>query len=374
MSLDFKQQNRDPGSLARTGTLKLAGVEVSTPMFMPVGTQATVKTLDSQDLEEMGYGLILANTYHLYLRPGEIIRSFGGVKPFMDWKGALLTDSGGFQVFSLAAMRRFVPGGVEFQSHIDGSKHLFTPEKVLDIQEMLGSDIMMVLDDCPPGDAEEKRRQESLERTHSWARQSLDYLENGKAQGRFAGQNLFGIVQGGIHESLRSASLDLIQGLPFAGVALGGLSVGESREDFYRILHHLGPALDDKRPRYLMGVGTVPDFLEAIRCGVDLFDCVLPTRNARHGIAYTREGKLNLRNAIHAESQIPLDAECQCRACSRYSRGYIRHLLRAGEITALRLLTLHNLQFFFDFFVMARQAIQNGQYMAFYEGWKKIGF
>ena len=374
MSLDFKQQNRDPGSLARTGTLKLAGVEVSTPMFMPVGTQATVKTLDSQDLEEMGYGLILANTYHLYLRPGEIIRSFGGVKPFMDWKGALLTDSGGFQVFSLAAMRRFVPGGVEFQSHIDGSKHLFTPEKVLDIQEMLGSDIMMVLDDCPPGDAEEKRLQESLERTHSWARQSLDYLENGKAQGRFAGQNLFGIVQGGIHESLRSASLDLIQGLPFAGVALGGLSVGESREDFYRILHHLGPALDDKRPRYLMGVGTVPDFLEAIRCGVDLFDCVLPTRNARHGIAYTREGKLNLRNAIHAESQIPLDAECQCRACSRYSRGYIRHLLWAGEITALRLLTLHNLQFFFDFFVMARQAIQNGQYMAFYEGWKKIGF
>ena len=374
MSLDFKQQNRDPGSLARTGTLKLAGVEVSTPMFMPVGTQATVKTLDSQDLEEMGYGLILANTYHLYLRPGEIIRSFGGVKPFMDWKGALLTDSGGFQVFSLAAMRRFVPGGVEFQSHIDGSKHLFTPEKVLDIQEMLGSDIMMVLDDCPPGDAEEKRLQESLERTHSWARQSLDYLENGKAQGRFAGQNLFGIVQGGIHESLRSASLDLIQGLPFAGVALGGLSVGESREDFYRILLHLGPALDDKRPRYLMGVGTVPDFLEAIRCGVDLFDCVLPTRNARHGIAYTREGKLNLRNAIHAESQIPLDAECQCRACSRYSRGYIRHLLRAGEITALRLLTLHNLQFFFDFFVMARQAIQNGQYMAFYEGWKKIGF
>ncbi|MBU41664.1 MAG: tRNA guanosine(34) transglycosylase Tgt [Spirochaetaceae bacterium] len=372
--MDFKQQNRDPGSLARTGTLKLAGVEVSTPMFMPVGTQATVKTLDSQDLEEMGYGLILANTYHLYLRPGEIIRSFGGVKPFMDWKGALLTDSGGFQVFSLAAMRRFVPGGVEFQSHIDGSKHLFTPEKVLDIQEMLGSDIMMVLDDCPPGDAEEKRLQESLERTHSWARQSLDYLENGKAQGRFAGQNLFGIVQGGIHESLRSASLDLIQGLPFAGVALGGLSVGESREDFYRILHHLGPALDDKRPRYLMGVGTVPDFLEAIRCGVDLFDCVLPTRNARHGIAYTREGKLNLRNAIHAESQIPLDAECQCRACSRYSRGYIRHLLRAGEITALRLLTLHNLQFFFDFFVMARQAIQNGQYMAFYEGWKKIGF
>ncbi len=374
MSLEFQELDRDPQSLARTGEMKLAGIKVQTPMFMPVGTQAAVKTLDSYDLEDMGYELILANTYHLYLRPGEVIRSFGGVKRFMDWKGALLTDSGGFQVFSLAAMRKFVTGGVEFQSHIDGSKHLFTPERVLDIQGMLGSDIMMVLDDCPPGDADSTRLADSLDRTHRWARQSVEYYRQGQEQGRFQNQNLFGIAQGGIDEKLRSESLSMIQALPFAGVAIGGLSVGESREDFYRVLHHLGPELDEKRPRYLMGVGTIPDFLEAIRCGVDLFDCVLPTRNARHGIAYTRQGKLNLRNAIHTESQEPLDTECQCRACRRFSRGYVRHLLRAGEITALRLLSIHNLQFFFDFFVMARQSIQKGQFMSFYEGWKKIGF
>ncbi|MCB1138302.1 MAG: tRNA guanosine(34) transglycosylase Tgt [Leptospiraceae bacterium] len=373
MAFEFQQLLRDPGCHARTGTLQLGSVSVETPMFMPVGTQAAVKTLDSSDLEEMGYKLILANTYHLYLRPGEAIRSFGGVKPFMDWKGALLTDSGGFQVFSLAAMRRFTGDGVEFQSHIDGSRHLFTPEKVLDIQQMLGSDIMMVLDDCPPGDADEKRLLESLQRTHDWARQSFQYYERKKEEGHFDDQFLFGIAQGGANLKLRTESLATIQSLPFAGVAVGGLSVGETREDFYRVLHHLAPDLD-ARPRYLMGVGTIPDFLEAIRCGIDLFDCVLPTRNARHGIAYTRGGKLNLRNALHQESRQPLDQDCTCLACRRYSRGYIRHLLRAGEITALRLLTLHNLQFFFDFFSMARDAIRKGAFMPFYEGWKKIGF
>ena len=194
MSLEFQELDRDPQSLARTGEMKLAGIKVQTPMFMPVGTQAAVKTLDSYDLEDMGYELILANTYHLYLRPGEVIRSFGGVKRFMDWKGALLTDSGGFQVFSLAAMRKFVTGGVEFQSHIDGSKHLFTPERVLDIQGMLGSDIMMVLDDCPPGDADSTRLEDSLDRTHRWARQSVEYYRQGQEQGRFQNQNLLMIL------------------------------------------------------------------------------------------------------------------------------------------------------------------------------------
>lgn len=374
MALSFLPLQRDPECHARTAILKLGEVELQTPMFMPVGTQAAVKTLDSWDLEEMGYNLILANTYHLYLRPGEILRSFGGVKPFMNWKGALLTDSGGYQVFSLAAMRRFKENGVEFQSHIDGSKHLFTPQKVLEIQQMLGSDIMMVLDDCPPGDADPQRLDESLKRTHEWAYQSLEYYESAKNRGQFQDQHLFGIAQGGVDLGRRSESLSTIQSMPFAGVAIGGLSVGESREDFYRVLHHLSPELDASRPRYLMGVGAIPDFLEAIRCGVDLFDCVLPTRNARHGIAYTREGKLNLRNALHAESQGPLDEQCQCRACRRFSRGYIRHLLRAGEITALRLLTIHNLHFFFDFFAMARQSIREGAFMSFYSAWEKIGF
>ena len=374
MSFHFQKTHSDPDCFARCANLELSGVQIETPAFMPVGTQAAVKTLTSDDLESMGYRLILANTYHLYLRPGELIRSFGGVKPFMDWKGALLTDSGGFQVFSLASMRSFTREGVMFQSHIDGSRHEFTAEKVLDIQGMLGSDIMMVLDDCPPGDAEEERIRQSLDRTHSWARRSIEYYEAGAASQQFQDQSLFGIVQGGIREEFRSESLEIIQSLPFGGIAIGGLSVGETREDFYRILHHLAPSLDTERPRYLMGVGTIPDFLEAIRCGVDMFDCVLPTRNARHGIAYTRSGKLNLRNAIHADSKLPLDEQCDCLTCRRYCRGYIRHLLRAGEITALRLLTFHNLQFFFDFFAMARESIRKGQFLSFYEAWKKIGF
>jgi queuine tRNA-ribosyltransferase len=340
---------------------------------MPVGTQASVKGLWQEDLEEIGYDLILANTYHLSLRPGEKIAAFGGVKPFMGWEGhALLTDSGGFQAFSLSDRTRFLDNGVEFSSHIDGSKHLFTPESVLDWQILFGSDIMMVLDDCAPGGADESRVQLSLERTHRWADASVKHYRKLADGGAFdpLSHRMFGIVQGGVFETYRAESARVIQSMPFDGIAVGGLSVGESREDFYRVLGSLAGRLDAERPRYLMGVGTIPDFLEAVRCGIDMFDCVLPTRNARNGQALTSQGKLNIRNASHALETIPIDDTCQCRVCRRYSRGYIRHLFVAGEMLGPELMTYHNLYFFYDFMRQMREAIREGNFGAFYTKWR----
>lgn len=361
---------------ARTGLLRFANCTVPTPIFMPVGTRATVKSLWQEQLEEIGYELILGNTYHLYLRPGRLIERMGGLKRFMSWDHAVLTDSGGFQVFSLAQMTKFQEDGVLFQSHIDGSRHLFTPESVLETQLWLGSDIMMVLDDCPPGDADERRMADALNRTHRWAKQAMTEYERRADRGDFdpSVQRLFGIVQGGIHESLRLESLGVVSELPFAGIALGGLSVGESREDMYRILQAIGPRMDAARPRYLMGVGTIPDFLEAIRNGIDMFDCVLPTRNARNGQALTSNGALNLRNATHAESSLPVDENCSCRVCRRYSRAYIRHLFQTGEMLGPELLTYHNLAFFYGFFAEARESIHNGTFPAFFEKWNRIPY
>ncbi|EQA38556.1 tRNA-guanine transglycosylase [Leptospira inadai serovar Lyme str. 10] len=364
----FREETRDPHSFARTGTLALNGVEIPTPVFMPVGTRGAIKSLDSDDIDELGFELILGNTYHLYLRPGtEVLQSFGGLKNFISYKKALLTDSGGFQVFSLNSLFKFQADGVGFRSHIDGSSHFFTPEKVVDIQRMIGSDIMMVLDDCPPGDASAARIKESLDRTHRWAEMAVRYWEKDKN-----GQHLFGIVQGGTNVELRLESLSYVNGLPFSGIALGGLSVGEPRPDFIRTLEAVAPHSDRNRPLYLMGVGTVPDILDGVRNGVDMFDCVLPTRNARNGQVFTSKGKINLRNEKWKFSDEPLDSECECRVCKRYSVGYLRHLHHVKELTAFSLSTFHNLSFMKKFMFELRRSIKEGKFDQFSAKWKNL--
>lgn len=363
--------------LARAGTLSIApGVEVSTPAFMPVGTVGSVKGLWQEDLDEIGYRLILGNTYHLFLRPGhELVRARGGLHKFMGWDGAILTDSGGYQVFSLSERVKFRENGVTFASHIDGSRHEFTPERVIDIQRALGSNIMMILDDCPPGDADPVRVAESLDRTHRWARTAVEHYEGLVGQGELdpTRHRLFGIAQGCMDLERRAESLAEIQSHEsFAGIAIGGLSVGESRPEMYRVLDSLGPQLDPARPHYLMGVGAIPDLLEGIRNGIDMFDCVLPTRNARNGQLFTRRGRINIRNRQYAERDDPPDPECDCRVCQRYSLAYLRHLFQAGEMLGPMLATYHNLYFLQDFMAEARRAIIAGEFPSFYARWKKI--
>ena len=365
---------KNPSTHARLASLKIGKQEIATPAFMPVGTLANVKAVWNSDLIEMGYEIILANTYHLSLRPGaELIARCGGLKKFMGWPNAVLTDSGGYQVFSLADSLRFHKEGVEFKSHIDGSQHLFTPQLVIEKQRLLASNIVMVLDDCPPANASLERVQESLERTHRWANDSLEKFEQEASNE----QHLFGIIQGGLKEELRQISLDFIQDLSyqgsnFDGIAIGGLSVGEERDDLYNILAYLAPRLDPKRPHYLMGVGAIADILEAVKNGVDLFDCVLPTRNARNGQAFTSHGTLQLRNQIHKEADEPLDHNCPCRVCSHYSRAYIRHLFQAKEIMAAMMLSYHNLFFYAQFMAKLRQSIKENKFQAFYKHWKSI--
>ena len=364
----FREGTYSNTHFARTGELNLNGVKVKTPVFMPVGTRGTVRAISSADIRELGYNLILGNTYHLYLRPGaDVLSSFGGLKKFMSYDGAILTDSGGFQVFSLQGLFKFFEGGVHFSSHIDGSKHTFTPESVIDIQRAIGSDIMMVLDDCAPYGSDRKRLLEALERTDAWAKRSILHWEKDKAN-----QHLFGIVQGGVDIELRKQSLGSISALPFSGIALGGLSVGEPREEFVKVMEALAPFLDTSRPRYLMGVGTVVDILEAVKNGVDMFDCVLPTRNARNGQVFTSKGKVNLRNKAHEYSDKPIDEECSCRVCKNYSIGYIRHLHKVKEILALSLSTLHNLYFMKQFMEKIGEAIEGQYFEEFYNSWKKL--
>ncbi len=364
----FQEIKKDTTTKARVGKLILNGEEIQTPVFMPVGTRGTIKAIDSQEILELGYNLILANTYHLYLRPGEeVLKHFNGLKNFMSYKKAILTDSGGFQVFSLNGLFKFHEDGVSFSSHIDGSKHKFTPQKVIDIQRVIGSDIMMVLDDCAPYGSDVRRLQVGLERTHKWAKESVEYwLQNPNHQ------NLFGIVQGGVNENFRLESLDYIQSLPFSGIAIGGLSVGETREEFLKILEILSPYLDDSRPRYLMGVGTVLDILDSVRLGIDMFDCVLPTRNARNGQVFTSFGKLNLRNEKNKWKNIPIDPNCNCKVCKNYSLGYIRHLHNVKEFLAFSLSTYHNLYFMKNFMTELQISILNGNFEKTYKKWKKI--
>ena len=338
-------------SRARLGRLELPHGTIDTPCFMPVGTQATVKAMAPEELEAIGAQIILSNTYHLYLRPGhELIREAGGLHRFMNWKRPILTDSGGFQVFSLKGMRKIDEGGVLFQSHHDGSRHYFSPEKVMEIEQALGADIAMAFDECAALPNEKDYLVKALERTTRWARRCKE------AHTR-VDQALFGIVQGGTHDDLRVRSAEELMEIGFPGYGIGGLSVGEPKEDMYRILDVLNPVMPADKPRYLMGVGSPDCLIEGALRGVDMFDCVLPTRTARMGTLLTSRGKLNIRNACHEKDFSPVDQECGCYLCKNYSRAYLRHLFKAEEILASRLATWHNLQFLMDLMAGIRQAI-----------------
>lgn len=348
---------------ARAGLISLREISVPTPVFMPVGTRASVKAVSQGILEEIGYHLILGNTYHLYLRPGtDVFDSFGSLGRFMAWPHLILTDSGGFQAYSLSELTEYNDDGVHFKSHLDGSSHLFTPEKVLDIQRSLHSDIVMPLDDCAPYPADEKRLRNSLERTHRWLKQSAVYFEE-KEYNR--SQNLFGIVQGGIDLAMRRESAGFVNSLNLAGNAIGGLSVGEKNDDFLAAIETSCENLSEDKPRYLMGVGSIPEIIKAVAEGVDMMDCVLPTRNARNGQVFTSSGKLNLRREDNRFSNEPVDSECACPVCNRYSRGYIRHLHKTNELLGYELATHHNLFFMHRFMQNMRESIVNGNFNEF---------
>lgn len=343
---------------ARAGELHTAHGVIPTPIFMPVGTQGTVKALCPEDLKQLGARIVLGNTYHLYLRPGdEMIARRGGLHSFMGWDRPILTDSGGFQVFSLSGLRKLSEDGVAFSSHLDGSKHLFTPEKVISIQRNLGSDIMMVLDECVPYGADYQYTKQSLGLTTRWAARCRAAYPQHTGQ-----QLLFGIGQGGFFRDLREESIRQLLDIPFDGYALGGLSVGESKQEMLDILYHSAPLLPADKPRYLMGVGTPLDILRGIEAGIDMFDCVLPSRNARNGTLFTSRGKINIKRAEYTEDDAPLDPECTCYTCRTFSKAYLRHLYQAKELLSYRLNTIHNLAFFLKTVTGARQAILDGTY------------
>jgi len=354
----FDVQYRDSSTRARCGTLFTPHGLVPTPVFCPVGTQATVKGLTPRDLAELGTPMILCNTYHLYLRPGaDLIERLGGLHSFMAWPGPILTDSGGFQVFSLEGLRRVDEAGVTFRSHIDGSEHRLTPEQVVQIQEMLGSDVAMVLDECSVPD-DRNYVEQAMRRTHLWAERCL-------AAHTRRDQALFGIVQGGIFEDLRAESASFLTQMDFEGYAIGGLSVGESKADTLRILDSLTPLLPEGKPRYLMGVGAPEDLVEGVARGIDIFDCVLPSRLGRNGAVFTSAGRINLRNAQFREDARPIQEGCECYTCQHFSRAYLRHLIIAGEILAPHLNTLHNVHFLLDLMRRVRCAIVEGAFEAF---------
>ena len=337
---------------ARLGRLVTPHGEMETPVFMPVGTAGAVKAVLHRDLRELGARILLANTYHLMLRPGDdLVAALGGLRGFTGWGGPFLTDSGGYQVFSLASLRRLDEEGARFQSHIDGSAHLLSPERSMEIQANLGADIVMAFDECPPADAPREAVAEATARTTRWARRC-------RAAHRRDGQWLFGIVQGGVELDLREQSARELMDLDFPGYAIGGLSVGEPPRERDRVLDHLDPVLPGDRPRYLMGVGAPEDLVEAVARGVDMFDCVLPTRNARNGQLFTRHGRLSIRNARYRDDPRPPDPDCPCPTCRTASRAYLRHLHLSGEMTAATLMTLHNLFFYLDIMEGLRQSIR----------------
>jgi queuine tRNA-ribosyltransferase len=349
---------------ARAGSLQTPHGLIPTPVFAPVGTQATVKALTPSHLREIEATLLLANTYHLYLRPGaDLIEEMGGLHQFMAWNGPILTDSGGFQVFSLADRRKVDSGGVTFKSHLDGSEHRFTPENTIQIQEKLGADIIMVLDECAePYDREYNLQ--ALDRTHQWAERSLQAKDR-------KDQALFGIIQGGVFPDLRSTSAKFISSLGFSGVAIGGLSVGETKEEMLMILDVVNPYLPADKPRYLMGVGSPEDLVEAVVKGIDIFDCVLPTRMARNNAALTRTGRMNLRNAAYASDKRPIDSSCSCYTCKTFSRAYLRHIIIAREMLAATLLSIHNLQVLISLMADMREAILSGKLDGFVKDFRE---
>lgn len=361
MSFTFQLVKTDRSTGARLGKLDTPHGTIETPIFMPVGTAATVKAMTPEELKEVGAQIILSNTYHLYLRPGhELIARAGGLHSFMHWDRPILTDSGGFQVFSLSDLRDITEEGVTFSSHIDGSRHFISPEKATEIQMALGADIIMAFDECPPYPAEYEYVKKSLERTTRWLRRCKDVHTR-------KDQALFGIVQGGMYKDLRKQSVQEITSVELPGYAIGGLSVGEEKDLMYDILGFTAPLLPPNKPRYLMGVGTPEDLIEGVYRGVDMFDCVLPTRIARNGSVLTQWGQMTIRNAQYEEDFTPLDPHCDCYVCRNYTRGYIRHLIKRDEILGLRLTTYHNLYFLLALMRQIRQAIQEDRFLEFRE-------
>ena len=399
MSLRFTVEARD--GRARAGRIVTPHGVIETPVFMPVGTVATVKAVPQDILEQLGAEIILGNTYHLYLRPGhENIRKLGGLHRFMSWDRSMLTDSGGFQVFSLSELRKISEEGVSFRSHLDGSSHVFTPEKSMEIQIALGADIIMAFDECTEHPADRTRAKESMDLTLRWAARSQRYFEEHKGEVPWGTtvadpaeslatnhqplatatssqlprtQSLFGIVQGGMYPDLRAECAERLVGMNFPGYAVGGLSVGEPRELTYETVQAVEPHLPWEKPRYLMGVGTPEEIVEYAGMGIDMMDCVLPTRAARHGLLFTSEGKVNIKNSRYALDESPLDPNCKCRVCARYSRAYLRHLYSSGELLAQILNTIHNVAFYLDTMKAVRHAIQLGEFSRFLSGVRARG-
>ncbi len=358
MSLTFKVHHQHVASEARSGTITLPSGTYQTPLFMPVGTQATVKTLSVEEINQVSEGIILGNTYHLWLQPGEaLIEKHGGIRGFMNFGGGLLTDSGGYQVFSLSNRRVIKEEGVSFKHHKSGEALFLSPEKSIQIQEKLGADMIMSFDECPPFHADYAYMKASVERTSRWAKRGKDTHQR-------QDQTLFGIIQGGPHEDLRLKSLHDLKAIGFDAYAIGGLSVGESKEEMYRVLDFITPKMPEDKPRYLMGVGTPEDLIEAVERGVDMFDCVNPTRLARHGSAYTLDGRIPIKAALYKDDMRKLDPSCDCHVCQTYTRAYLRHLFKAEETLGPRLVSYHNLYFLKKLMDQMRRAIEEN---AFYE-------
>lgn len=353
---DLKKKDK----MARRGELKTAHGNIQTPAFMPVGTVGTVKSMMPESVEKTGAEIILGNTYHLMLRPtAERVAEFGGLHKFMNWNKPILTDSGGFQVMSLSALRKITEEGVSFQSHIDGSKHFLSPERSIEIQHLLDSNITMAFDECMPYPSPKKKVEKSMEMSMRWAKRSKDAFIDRDGYG------IFGIVQGGVFTDLRQKSAEQLVKIGFDGYAIGGLAVGEGQQIMFETLEATTPHLPEDKPRYLMGVGRPSDIVGAVARGVDMFDCVMPTRSGRTALAFTREGALNMRNACYQDDKSPLDKECSCPACQNYTRGYLHHLFRTGEILGGMLLTWHNIQYYQDLMKSIREHIENGTFEDF---------
>lgn len=362
--MKFEVLARDPRCGARAGRIETRRGFVETPAFMPVGTAGSVKSLCPEELESLGAQIILGNTYHLYLRPGdETVARLGGLHRFMGWDHPILTDSGGFQVFSLARINEIGEDGVRFQSHIDGSRHMLDPETAIRIQRNLGSDIMMSFDECTPYPVSIDYAAESVKRTLRWAVRSRDAADG-------SGQALFGIVQGSVFMDLRIMCLEELTRIGFDGYAIGGLSVGESKEEMLDVVNRLAPLLPENAPRYLMGVGTPEDLVECVRAGIDMFDCVMPTRNARNGTLFTSTGSIHIKNNAYIEDSGPLDPDCDCYTCRRFSRAYLRHLFMSRELLSYRLNTIHNLHYYLGLMADMRAAIREGRFEKWREGFK----
>lgn len=365
--MKYQIVRRDKNSSARAGMLTTAHGKVSTPVFMPVGTQGTVKTLSPHELKQLGTQIILNNTYHLYLRPGQdLVRKAGGLHRFTNWDRVILTDSGGYQVFSLAELNKVSREGLSFQSHLDGSRHFFTPEGVVGIQRDLGSDIMMVLDECTPYPCSHDYALKSNELTLHWAERSKRAFDETKAVHGYD-QALFAIVQGSTYEDIRRQSAEALVAMDFPGYGIGGLSVGEPKTDLYQMTEVCTSILPENKPRYLMGVGKPEDLLEGITFGVDMFDCVMPTRNGRNGTVFTNSGPINIKNAKYRDDFGPIDGTCSCYTCKNFTRAYLRHLFQAEEILVLRLASYHNLYFYIDLMKRARRTIFQGEF----KSWKR---